>query len=146
MQRELVQLRASNNALPQSRRDLEQLLDSVRQFARQAVAQVDLGAVLRPLEPELADPMIAGREITTKPAAALNGQLTRTVVSLRFQSPYDRFFSVLRRLEESGRLIRVERISADAAADPNGKPLQVEIDFSAFCTTSEELTRWATAE
>jgi hypothetical protein len=143
--RDLTRLREQNGGTPQSRAELDQTRQALTRFAKEVSGEIDLGALLQPLEQDLKDSAAPGREITTR-STTPGPQLTRTALSLRFRGSFERMFSFARRLENSGMPIRIDTIAAERPSGEYGGQLQVEIEFSTFSSTSEELTRWATAE
>jgi len=144
-QQELARLREANAITAQSPAELAQARRALSRFAKDVTKEVELGSLLQPLEQDLKDSAVPGREITTR-STTPGPHLTRTALSLRFRGSFERMFSFARQLENSNVPVRIDSVTAERSSGDASAPLQVEIEFSTFTSTSEELIRWATAE
>lgn len=136
---ELRRMQASNAQLRESVRSLPQLEQRAAEFRGRLPAEPDLGDVLDSLSAQLAKAQVREQEMLTRPTVATK-QFMRIPVTLRFRGPLASAFEMVRRVEEQPRLTRVEKLTVERPFE--GAQPQVEIEFSAFSSTTEAGAPW----
>jgi Tfp pilus assembly protein PilO len=126
-------------------REIPELRQAVRRFARQMPPDANLSLLIESVGENPATDGQPEREIVTKPTIA-GALVARTPFSLRYRGSFRGTIAVLRRLQDGDLLTRVERIVLERAANEPRTPLRVQVDFSTFSRTSKELEKWAQAE
>lgn len=142
LQDERDRAEAAAATLPEQTARRGELRRSLRAFARQVPDQADVGPLLEELRPGQAGDEVVEREMSTRPVVT-EKYLSRTPVSIRLKSSFTGMLLLLEEIEAPSRLARVERIVAERPAGERDKPLQVQIEFSAFFRGSEDLAKWA---
>ena len=124
-------------------RELPELREAVRRFARQMPADANLSPLIESVG---VDPSVEGapeREITTQ-ATVAGALVARTPFSLRYRGSFRGTIALLHKLQEGELFARIERIVLErGATDGQNRPLRVQVDFSTFARTSSELEKWA---
>jgi hypothetical protein len=89
---------------------------------------------------------VVEREVLTKPTVA--GQpVARVPFSVQYRGSFNGTIAMLKRMQEGQRLTRIDRVLLERSGGGEDlAPLRVEVDFSTFARTSQELESWATAE
>ncbi|HEV2294628.1 MAG TPA: type 4a pilus biogenesis protein PilO [Tepidisphaeraceae bacterium] len=126
-------------------RDLPELRQAVRRFARQVPSGADLGPLLESVG-DLAADGAPEREIVTK-STVPGHPVARIPFSLQYRGSFRGTITLLQRLQEGSLFTRVERIVIEKGPNSDSvKPLRVQVDFSTFARTAKELEAWAQAD
>ena len=125
---------------------LPQLRHQVTDFAKAVPPTADLGPLMEAMGDALNSDGVAEREVLTKPTVA--GQpVARIPFSLQYRGSFNGTVALLKRMHEGQRLIHVDRVVMErTGAGENLTPLRVEIEFSTFSRTTQELESWANAQ
>lgn len=136
----------ANAALEQATMQLPQLRRDVEVFAKAVPPNADLGPLMEAMGEALTQDGVNEREVLTRPTVA--GQpVARVPFSVQYRGSFQGTIALLRRMQEGRRLTRVDRVVMErTSADQPVSPLRVEIEFSTFSRTSQELESWANAE
>lgn len=136
----------ANGALDHLTAQLPQLRRDVETFAKAVPPNADLGPLMEAMGDALNSDGVAEREVLTKPTVA--GQpVARVPFSLQYRGSFNGTVALLKRMQEGHRLTRVDRVLMErTSAGDVMTPLRVEIEFSTFSRTTQELESWANAE
>ena len=136
----------TNAALEGATAQLRELRRDVESFARAVPPNSDLGPLMEAMGEALNSDGVVEREVLTKPTVA--GQpVARVPFSLQYRGSFNGTIALLKRMQEGQRLTRVDRVLMErSGTGESDTPLRVEIEFSTFSRTSQELETWANAE
>jgi len=136
----------ANSAMARATAQLPLLRRDVAAFVKQVPGNADLGPLMEAVGEALNADGVVEREVLTRPTVA--GQpVARVPFSVQYRGSFDGTIALLKRMQEGPRLTRIDRVLMErSGGSDEHAPLRVEVEFSTFARTSQELESWATAE
>jgi Tfp pilus assembly protein PilO len=144
LERELSSMQAMEGT-ERATAGLSELRHAAAQFVNMVPDSTDLSGMLEELGRELDQGEALDREVATRPT--IGGlDLSRIPVAIHFRGSFGQAFAVLKHVESSRRLTRLDRMLLERPPGDVQRPLKVEIEFSTFARTGKEAAAWAAAE
>jgi Tfp pilus assembly protein PilO len=142
---EEAQRLSAQNAATNIDDDRDELRRQTRQFTDEVPLSSDLSSMLERLGQELDQGVALEREISTRPVVE-GKDLAQIPVVVKFRGSFDQAFAVLRHIESSPRMTRLDRMLLEQPAGEGDRALKVEVEFSTFARVGKEAASWAAAE